>query len=265
MVTSISSPTSKVSARESPRGSAVSMPMASSRSRVPLVQRATRYRELQPAHRALALLRGRQALFLRLGDVHALQEQGEAGRRQRAAEAAHQLVVAPASAEHVADARGRRPRRSRPSSSRGRAARPEVEPDAIGDTALAELLEGRCEPALARLTASPPSSGASRTSAPPRMFGSRSNVSRAPARRARGRRPRPRARRGRARRGGEDGRAALALHAQLVEELLEEVGVAEADHGPGEAGGVERGAQHLDHLHRPGRGVARRSARRRPA
>ena len=46
-----------------------------------------------------------QPLLLRLGDVQALEVEREAGRGQRAAEAAHQLVVAAAAAEDVAERR----------------------------------------------------------------------------------------------------------------------------------------------------------------
>ena len=47
---------------------------------------------------------------------------------------------------------------------------------------------------------------------------------------------------------GEDRVARLALDAELGEQLAVEVGVAEADHGAVEAGGVERRLEHLDHL-----------------
>ena len=46
-----------------------------------------------------------QPLLLGLRDVQALEVEREAGRRQRAAEAAHELVVAPAAAEDVAERR----------------------------------------------------------------------------------------------------------------------------------------------------------------
>ncbi len=46
----------------------------------------------------------------------------------------------------------------------------------------------------------------------------------------------------------EDALALLPLYAQLGQQLAEKVGVAEPDHGPVQPDGVERGAQHLDHL-----------------
>ena len=41
---------------------------------------------------------------------------------------------------------------------------------------------------------------------------------------------------------------AIAVDAELGEQLAVEVGVAEPDHRPGEAGGVERRGEHLDDL-----------------
>ena len=139
-----------------------------------------------------------EPLLLRLGDVDALEVEREARRGQRAAEAAHELVVAAAAAEDVAERRVV-DLEDRAGVVAEVAQQAEVEPDPVGDAAGAQRLEGlAASRAVARSVASPPSPRArSSTSGPPRSSGTAISISRSPAPSVERRRPRPRARRGR--------------------------------------------------------------------
>ena len=64
---------------------------------------------------------------------------------------------------------------------------------------------------------------------------------------------------------GEDQVAALGVHLEGLEQRRVQRGVAEPDAVAVQAGGVQRRAQHAEHLGGAGRARARRSARRRPA
>src|SRR5919198_6725236 len=132
MVTRTSSPTSKTSARESPRGAPVSNPIRSSRSSAPS-NRAPRGSASfsAPPVRAVgearlgavtpctstsallgfvlsgsaSLLTLLLSLLLRLGDVQPLEVEREPGRLQRSPEPAHELVIPPAATEDVTERR----------------------------------------------------------------------------------------------------------------------------------------------------------------
>ena len=176
------------------------------------------------------------ALLLGLGDVHPLEVEGEAGRRQRRRRTAASARRSARRRRARGRARGRRPRGSRRCSSRGRAAargragpaRPHPGHSSASKVSLSRL--------VARSTASPPSSRASvEHLAPAAHLAQRDAASRRCSaldlRRARPAPPRGPTRSWVASLPRTASRG-LALDPQLGEELAVEVGVAEADHGP---------------------------------
>ena len=184
------------------------------------------------AHRAA--LRGVvQPLLLGLGDVQALQVEREAGRRQRAAEAAHQLVVAAAAAEDVAERRVV-DLEDRAGVVAEVAQQAEVEADPVGDAARARARSNVAASRRGRALGRRRRRGAracSSTSGRRAACGSRTSSSRSSAAEVERRDLRLEARRGRGSRGTSSSRArGLVRDAELGEQLAVEVGVAEPDH-----------------------------------
>ena len=259
-MTRVSSSASKISERESPRTLGGVDPGRVEEVEGLVEQGAARHRELQ---RPVGLGRGscrrprrsRPApsaprLLLDLGDVDALQVEREAGRGQVDAEALASARRSGRRRRARGRAPGRRPRGSRRCSSRGRAAgRGRAGP---GRRRRARSSASKVSPsrAVARSTASPPSSRAcvehlgAAAQLRERDAGRDLLVARCP----RARRARPRGRRGRAWRGGRGSSRAPRPRPRAREQLAVEVGVAEADHRAVEPGRVERRLEHLDHL-----------------